>query len=38
MKLATDPKYVGGKIGIVALLHTWISAGIYHPHVHAGLP
>ncbi|MBU4260704.1 MAG: IS91 family transposase [Proteobacteria bacterium] len=38
MKIAADPKYVGGKIGIMALLHTWTSAGIYHPHVHCLVP
>jgi hypothetical protein len=38
MKLAADPKYVGGRIGILALLHTWTSAGIYHPHVHCLVP
>lgn len=38
MKLAADPKYVGGKIGILAMLHTWTSAGIYHPHVHCLVP
>ena len=38
MKLAADPRYVGGKIGILAMLHTWTSAGIYHPHVHCLVP
>jgi len=34
MKLAMDPHYVGGTIGILAVLHTWTRALIYHPHVH----
>ncbi|MGW8181083.1 MAG: IS91 family transposase, partial [bacterium] len=34
MKLALDPRYVGGKIGILAVVHTWTRAMIYHPHVH----
>lgn len=38
MKLAEDPKYVGGKIGILEVLHTWTNAGIYHPHVHCLVP
>lgn len=38
MKLARDPRYVGGKIGILAVLHTWTRAMIYHPHVHCLVP
>lgn len=34
MKLALDPKYVGGTVGILAVVHTWTRAMIYHPHVH----
>ena len=34
MKLAADPRYVGGKIGILAVLHTWTRTLEYHPHVH----
>jgi hypothetical protein len=34
MKLAFDPHYVGGTIGILAVVHTWTRAMIYHPHVH----
>lgn len=37
-KLALDPRYVGGKIGILAVLHTWTRAMIYHPHVHCLVP
>jgi len=38
MKLAADPKYVGGKIGMLAVLHTWTNAQAYHPHVHFLVP
>lgn len=38
MKLAADPKYVGGKIGILSVLHTWTRAQIHHPHVHCLVP
>ncbi len=38
MKLARDPRYLGGKIGILAVLHTWTRAMIYHPHVHCLVP
>ncbi len=34
MKLALDPRYVGDKIGVLAVVHTWTRAMIYHPHVH----
>jgi len=33
-KLAWDPRYVGGQLGILAVLHTWTRALLYHPHVH----
>jgi hypothetical protein len=34
MKLAQDPRYLGTKPGILAVLHTWTRAMLYHPHVH----
>jgi Zn finger protein HypA/HybF involved in hydrogenase expression len=34
LKLAADPRFVGGKLGMVGVLHTWTRALIYHPHVH----
>jgi hypothetical protein len=33
-KLARDPRYVGGRLGALAVLHTWTRAMRYHPHVH----
>lgn len=33
-KLAWDPDYVGAQLGILAVLHTWTRALLYHPHVH----
>jgi hypothetical protein len=36
--LAADPRYVGGTLGILAVLHTWTRALIYHPHVHCLVP
>ena len=38
MQLAADPRYVGGKIGILCVLHTWTRAMIYHPHLHCLVP
>ena len=34
LKLTADPHYVGGRVGILAVLHTWGSTLTYHPHVH----
>jgi hypothetical protein len=34
IKMARDPRYVGGKIGVLAVLHTWGRDLVYHPHVH----
>jgi len=33
-RLAWDPKYVGGQLAMLAVLHTWTRALLYHPHVH----
>lgn len=33
-KLAADPRYVGGRLGFLGVLHTWTRAMLYHPHVH----
>jgi hypothetical protein len=37
-KLALDPRYIGGQIGLVGVLHTWTRNLIYHPHVHYLVP
>lgn len=36
--LARDPHYGGGTLGILAVLHTWTRAMLYHPHVHCLVP
>jgi hypothetical protein len=33
-KLAWDPKYVGGQLAVLAVLHTWTRALLDHPHAH----
>ncbi len=33
-QLAWDPRYVGGQIGMVGVLHTWGRNLSYHPHIH----
>ena len=34
IQLADDPKHMGGRVGILAVLHTWTNNLMYHPHVH----
>jgi len=34
IRLAADPRFLGGRIGVLCLLHTWTGALLYHPHVH----
>ena len=36
--IAADPKHLGAKIGITAVLHTWGSALTHHPHLHCIVP
>jgi hypothetical protein len=38
LTIAADPKHLGARIGITALLHTWGSALTHHPHVHMIVP
>jgi hypothetical protein len=37
-KLAQDPRFVGGQVGMVGVLHTWGRNLAYHPHVHYLVP
>ena len=32
--IAADPKHLGARIGLTAVLHTWGSALTHYPHVH----
>lgn len=38
LMIADDPKHLGARIGITAVLHTWGSALTHHPHVHMIVP
>ena len=38
LTIAADPKHLGAKIGMTAVLHTWGSAMTHHPHVHMIVP
>ncbi len=33
-QLALDPRFIGGRVGMVGVLHTWTRDLLYHPHVH----
>lgn len=37
-KLAADPQWVGGTVPVLAVLHTWTRAMLFHPHVHLLVP
>jgi hypothetical protein len=34
IQLAADPRWLGAKPTLLAVLHTWTRAMLYHPHVH----
>ena len=36
--IAANPKHLGARIGLTAVLHTWGSALTHHPHVHVIVP
>jgi hypothetical protein len=37
-ELARHPRFLGGQIGLVGVLHTWTRNLAYHPHVHYLVP
>src|SRR5262249_53073748 len=38
LMIAADPRHLGARIGITAVLHTWGSAMTHHPHAHMIVP
>ena len=34
LELAKDPKWLGAKVGITSILHTWGQTMEFHPHIH----
>ena len=38
LQIAADPRHLGARVGITAVLHTWGSAMTHHPHVHMIVP
>ena len=37
-QLARDPRFMGGQMGLVGVLHTWGRNLSYHPHIHYLIP
>lgn len=37
-ELASDEKYLGAKLGLTTVLHTWGQNLSYHPHIHCIIP
>lgn len=38
LEIAADPKHLGARLGILAILHTWGQTLVLHPHVHCIVP
>jgi Putative transposase/Transposase zinc-binding domain len=38
LELAADPRHLGARTGVLAVLHTWGQALQFHPHVHCVVP
>lgn len=38
LTIAADPKHLGARIGLMAILHTWGQTMTDHPHVHCVVP
>jgi len=38
LTIAADPRHLGARIGLTAVLHTWGSALTHHPHIHCIVP
>jgi hypothetical protein len=36
--IAADPKHLGARVGLTAVLHSWGSAVTHHPHLHMIVP
>jgi len=37
-KIAANPEYLGARVAITSVLHTWGSAMTHHPHIHMIVP
>ena len=36
--IAADPRHLGARIGVIAVLHSWGQTLDHHPHVHCIVP
>jgi hypothetical protein len=38
LEIAADPKHLGARLGVLAILHTWSQTLVLHPHLHCIVP
>jgi len=38
LEIAVDPRHLGARIGVLAVLHTWSQSLQHHPHLHCLVP
>ena len=38
LEIAADPRHLGARIGVLAVLHTWSQSLQHHPHLHCLVP
>ena len=38
LEIAADPRHLGARIGVLAVLHTWSQNLRHHPHLHCLVP
>lgn len=38
LEVAANPKFLGARVGLVSVLHTWSQTLIHHPHIHCLVP
>lgn len=38
LQIAADPRRLGAKLGLIAVLHTWGQSLVHHPHLHCIVP
>ncbi len=38
LEIAADPRHLGARIGVLAVLHTWSQNLGHHPHLHCLVP
>ena len=38
LEMAADPKRLGPRFGMIAILHTWGQNLLLHPHIHCVIP